>query len=51
MIDCCYGDQDVSLTDNQKKRFKDFQSKYDTDEKTVKKQLSKEAEITILNSS
>ena len=34
MIDSCYEDGTANLSDNQKKRFKNFQSKYDTDEKS-----------------
>ena len=39
-----------TLTSNQKKRYKDFQKKYDTEEKSLKRDLNKETELLILNS-
>ena len=51
MIDCEYDPSDSSLSSNQKKRYKDFQRKYDTEEKSLLKQLNKDTEILILNNS
>ena len=49
MIDCEFNESDPKLSLNQKKRYKDFQKKYDTEDKLLTKQLKKDTELNILN--
>ena len=51
MIDCEFDESDPKLTSNQKKRYKEFQNKYDNEDKGLTKLLNKDVEINILNSS
>jgi len=49
MIDCEFDDLHGNLSFNQKKRYKNFQIRYDNKEKLIQKQLNKDVELSILN--
>ena len=49
MIDYHYEKDDKDLTENQNKRYVNFQVKYDKEDKTLLKQLKKDTELILLN--